>query len=368
MAEMKDDGRLWSLDALRGLDMLLITGLSALIMSIVGGVCGHWDSWMVKTLNHAKWEGFNLMDTVFPLFMFISGIAFPYSYAKRVVRGDTRGQVLWKILWRTLALVGLGIVYNGFFTTVFAKGFAACRYPSVLARIGLAWGGATLFYVLFKWRTRLVLAAGILIGYWALLAFVPAPGSAPGADTFSLGGCFACWLDTKIFGWADPEGLLSTLPAIVTTMGGVFVGELVRSERFSGGRKTLLMLGAAVVSGLLAWGWSPFCPVVKKLWTSTFVLAAWSYSLACFAVFYWVIDVLRLRKWTVILRVIGVNSILIYFLRILVDFHKPANFFFHALAERIGGPWTAVIDNVAYILIVWLVMFFLYRKKVFWRV
>lgn len=188
------------------------------------------------------------------------------------------------------------------------------------------------------------------------------------ADTFSLGGCFACWLDTKIFGWADPEGLLSTLPAIVTTMGGVFVGELVRSDRFSGGRKTLLMLGAAVVSGLLSWGWSPFCPVVKKLWTSTFVLAAWSYSLACFAVFYWVIDVLRVRKWTVILRVIGVNSILIYFLRILVDFHKPANFFFHALAEQIGGPWTAVIDNVAYILIVWLVMFFLYRKKVFWRV
>jgi len=375
---MKD--RLYSLDALRGLDMLLITGLPALIHSIVGGVYGHWDWWIVTTMNHVKWDGLNLMDTVFPLFMFMSGVAFPFSYAKRKERGDSQGKVLFKILWRTLALVALGIVYNGFFTQVF-KDPSGIRYPSVLARIGLGWGGATLIYVLCARLgerkgliTRAVASVAILVGYWAFVAFVPRPG-AP-ADVGALftpellkQWNFPVWLDAKVFGWGDPEGILSTLPAIVTTMGGIFAGELVRSERLTGHVKTLVMLGAAVVSGLVAWLWSPVCPIIKAcLWSPTFVLANWCYAFAMFAVFYWVIDVVRLRKWTIALRVIGANSILVYFLRILIDFHKPANFFFGGFANWVGKPWGGVVEAAAFILAVWVVLFVCYRKNIFLRI
>lgn len=370
MGEIRNDGRLASLDALRGLDMLLITGLPALLAALIGGVFGCGDCWLLKSMSHVEWAGFNVMDTVFPLFMFISGVAYPYSFAKRQERGDSRRRIALKILWRTLALVLLGIVYNGFFTTVFTKGFAAVRYPSVLARIGLAWGGAACLYVFCGRKTRIAVAAAILLVYWALLAFVAAPGSAPGTDTFSPNGCFVCWLDRHIWpnGWADPEGLLSTFPAVVTTMGGMFAGELVRGEKLSGGFKTLILLGASLACGLVAWAWSPWCPIVKKLWTSTFVLAAWSYSLAFFAVFYWLVDVMMWRKWTFFFRVIGVNSILVYFLRILFDFQKPANFFFQGFASWVGAPWAGVVNAAAYILMVWLVLLLFYRKKIFLRV
>ena len=373
MEEARNDGRLASLDALRGLDMLMIAALPPLLAALIGGVFGCGDCWFLKSVGrHANWAGFNIRDTIFPLFMFISGVAYPYSYAKRVERGDSTRSILLKILWRTLALVLLGIVYGGFFTTVFAKGFAAVRYPSVLARIGIAWGAAACLYVFCRRRTRIAVAAAILVGYWAILYFVAAPGSAPGVDTFSPDGCFACWLDRHIWpnGSADPEGFLSTFPAIVTTMGGVFAGELVRSERFSGGRKTLILLGASLACGLAAWAWSPWCPIVKKLWTSTFVLAAWSYSLAFFALFYWLVDVMMWRRWTFFFRVVGMNSILIYFLqkKDLIDFHVPAKFFFHGFASWVGGPWTGVIDAVAYLLMLWLVLFLFYKKKVFLRV
>jgi len=361
--------------------MLLITGLPALISAVVGGVCGQGDAWIIKTMSHVKWDGLNVMDTVFPLFMFMSGVAFPFSCASRLGRGDSQGRILLKILWRTSALIVLGIVYNGFLSKVFADGFGACRYPSVLARIGLGWGGAALIYVisarLGRRRSLIVRAAvvaGVLAGYWAFVAFVPRPG-AP-ADVGPLftpellsQWNFPVWLDCQVFGRGDPEGILSTLPAIMTTMGGIFAGEVIRSERLTGHVKTLMLLGAAALSGLVAWLWMPFCPMIKScLWTPTFVLANWCYAFAMFAVFYWTIDVVRLRKWTIALRVIGANSILVYFLRILFDFHKPANFFVQGFAKWLGHPWGGVVEAAGFILAVWVVLFVCYRKNIFLRV
>lgn len=359
-----------SLDALRGADMLLLMGLPALITAVVGGVMGYPDCWLIKTMRHVEWAGFNVMDTVFPLFMFVSGVSFPYSCAKRLERGDSRRRIVGKIVWRTLALVALGIVFNGFFSKVFTGGLAAPRYPSVLARIGIAWGAAAALYLFCGLKTRLSVALGILVSYWALVAFVPAPGAAPGVDTFSPDGCFVCWLDRHIWpnGWNDPEGLLSTFPAIVTTMGGVFAGEFVRSPRLSGHVKSALMLLVAALCGLLAWGCSPWCPIIKKLWTPTFVLAAWSYSLAWFAALYWIVDVLEWRKWTFFLKVIGMNSITIYFIRVLIDFKKPAAFFFHDFGQWLGAPWTAVVDAFGYTLVLWLVLLLFYKKNIFLRV
>lgn len=373
MAEFRnvtEEGRLLSLDVLRGADMLLIMGLPALITAVVGGVMGCPDSWLIRTMRHVDWVGFNVIDTVFPLFMFISGVSFPYSCAKRMARGDTRRRIVGKIVCRTLALVVLGIIYNGFFSKVFTGGLALPRYPSVLARIGIAWGAAAALYLFCGLKTRISVAVGILLAYWALLAFVPAPGAAPGVDTFSLKGCFVCWLDRNLWpnGWNDPEGLLSTFPAIVTTMGGVFAGEFVRTEKPVGHVKSVLMLLSAVVCGLLAWGCSPWCPIIKKLWTPTFVLAGWCYSLSWFALVYWIVDVMGWRKWTFFLKVIGMNSILVYFIRVLFDFKKPAAFFFHDFGKWLGGPWTGVVDALAYITVLWLVLLLFYRKKIFLRV
>ena len=350
-----ENNRLKSLDALRGFDMLLIMGFGWMLYD----VCCLWPGgehfWLARQMEHAAWNGLTLLDTVFPLFLFISGMTFPFSKRKTVG----------KVLVRALVMVALGMVYNG----CCDLNFASMRFYSVLGRIGIAWALAALLYMAMSWKPRAIIAAVILIGYNLLLTIV-APDR-PGADSLSMAGNLVGYVDRCLMpghlyleGF-DPEGLLSTLPAVVTAMLGQFAGEFVRSER---PHKTLSMLGAAAVLLGLGLIWSLWLPLNKSLWTSSFVLVVAAYSLAMFALFYYLIDVRGWKKWAFPLEVIGLNSITIYMLQRIVSIQSASQFLLGGLAGLVSAQAGQVILAAGYVLISWLLLYFLYRKNIFLKI
>ena len=235
-----------SLDALRGFDMLFIMGFASLVVA----VCGLWPSAVTDaaaaSMSHVAWDGFAHHDTIFPLFLFIAGVSFPYSVAKQRAGGMSEVRIYAKIVRRGLTLVVLGMVYNG----LFKLDFENLRIASVLGRIGLAWSIAAVLYLNFGVKTRAAIAVAVLAGYGALSALVAAPDAA-GAGPLTFEGNLAGYIDRQflpgklIYGSFDPEGLLSTVPAVVTAMLGMFTGEFVRRSDIRGGRKTLWMAAAA---------------------------------------------------------------------------------------------------------------------------
>ena len=369
---IKPDERLYSLDALRGFDMLFIMGFSALVVSVCNLFPSDASAWIADQMSHVGWDGLHHHDTIFPLFIFVAGVSFPFSLAKQRSSGADTLSICLRILRRVALLVALGAVYNGFFELKFAE----LRLAGVLPRIGLAWGIAALLFVAFSTRVRAVIAVVILLGYWALSALVAAPDVPVGADPLSQAGCFAgyvdrCLLPGRLYGGTfDPEGLLSTLPAVVTAMLGNFTGEFVRlpEERISGGRKCAAMVAAGVIMALAAWGWNEVLPINKKLWSSSFVVAVGAYSLLMFALFYYVIDVRGLRSRTLFFRVIGLNSITIYLAQRIIDFRKIASFFCGGLADLCPEDVGIVILRAGYVAVCWLFLWFLYKKNTFLKV
>ena len=368
----KNNQRLMSIDALRGFDMLFIMGFSGLVVAICSLFPGGADCWLAKTMSHVEWNGLAHHDTIFPLFLFLAGISFPFSYAKQVSLGSTKGQVYLKIIKRAIILVCLGMVYNNLLRFDFEK----LRVCSVLGRIGIAWMFAAIFYINFNTKARIAIASAILVGYWLLVRFVGAPDVA-GADPLSLEGNIVGYVDRMITpgrlyvnNHFDPEGLLSTVPAIVTAMLGVFTGEFVRmpEEKVSGKKKSLYMAGAAL--GLLAVGllWSLNFPINKSLWTSSFVLVVGSYCVGMFALFYYIIDVRKRQKWTLFFRVIGMNSITIYLAQRIINFGNANRFLFEGLADKLPEQWGVVLMKAGYVAVCWLFLYFLYKKKTFLKV
>ena len=372
MGETTECGRrLLSLDALRGFDMLFIMGLTGLVLAVCKAFgCG--DSILAEQMRHAHWHGLTHRDTIFPLFLFIAGVTFPFSFAAQIEKGRTCAQICLKLFRRAAALVLLGAIYNG----MLRDGFDNLRWASVLGRIGLAWAGAGLLYVFGGLKLRIPVAVAILVGYGCVLALIPAPDAPAGTDPFSMQGCIAGWIDRHLLPGQlylktfDPEGLCSAIPAIVTAMLGMFVGDLIRFKHhtLTGGRKVALMFGVAIVFAFAAALFAPLCPINKSLWTPTFVLAAGAYSIAMFALFYWIVDVKGWRRWTFPLRVVGMNAITIYMLQAIVDFRKVAEFFLGGLASSVPDAFSPVVLAAGYFISCWLVLWFLYHKDTFLKV
>ena len=369
---MDSGKRLLSLDTLRGFDMIFIMGFASVVVSLCSLFPGGESCWLANQMHHASWDGLFHHDTIFPLFLFIAGISFPFSYAKQLSKGASRGQVYGKIFRRGIILFLLGMVYNG----LFKLELSTVRIYSVLGRIGLAWMFAALLFINFKPKARAVIAVVLLVGYWLLLKYVPAP-DAPGADPFSLEGNIVGYVDRTLTpnhiykkGLYDPEGLLSLIPAIVTAMLGMFTGEFVRldEEKISGGRKSLYMAIAAVVMLVVGLIWSLDFPINKALWSSTFVLVVGAYSLGLFALFYYIIDVKGWKGWTKFFEVIGLNSITIYMAQRIISFSGINKFFLGGLAGLCPEPLGNLILDLGYLTISWLFLWFLYKKKVFLKV
>ena len=366
--ESKKIERLMSLDALRGADMLFIMGFASWIVVLCALLpkCGLTE-WFSTQMSHVGWHGLRHHDTIFPLFLFMAGVSFPFSLAKQQEQGRAPWRIYLKIVIRGLLLVLLGLIYNGMLQFEFPK----LRYASVLARIGLAWMFAALLFTRIRKTSILAsIAAVILFGYWLAMWLIPG-----GDDPFSFENNLVGTIDrffisadhlyNKTF---DPEGLFSTIPAIVTAMLGMFAGQLVRSTKISGNKKALYLLLAGVAFALIGWLWGMVFPINKKLWTSTFVCAVGGYSLICFAIFYYIIDVRGWRRWSFFFRVIGMNSITIYMMQRIVDCSRINRFFFGGIIKWFDGDWNKLAWHTFYILTCWLILFFFYKKKIFLKV
>jgi len=367
--------RLESLDVLRGFDMLFIMGFSEFLVQLLSSM-GLEFPWLTEQFHHAVWHGLRFEDTIFPLFLFLSGVSWPFSLAKRRRRGDSTGKILGKIMTRALLLVLMGFVYNG----ILKLDFANMVWGAVLVRIGLAWAVAAVLSVFFGVRSRVWMACVILLGHWMVCVLLQAPDTPFGSDPLSAEGCFAGWLDRRLLpgrltneGVISSQGVFSTFPAVVTAMFGTFAGELLRRADVSGKTKTLQLFsagGALVAVGVLvasAFGRYSM-PFNKILWSSSFTLVVGGYSAILLAVFYWTIDVRRCWHRTLFFRVIGMNSLTIYMARRIVPFGAIATFFVGGLAGLLPEVLGRAVVLGAVVAIEWIFLWFLYRKKVFLRV
>ena len=362
--------RLLSLDALRGFDMFWIIGGED-ILHVLAKTTG-WTGaiFMAEQFTHVEWNGFRPYDLIFPLFLFMAGVSAPFSLAGRLERGENRNPIVRKIVQRGLTLVLLGIIYNN---GLQIKPLDEMRFASVLGRIGLAGMFAQLIYVFCFKKPNLQYAwfSGLLLGYWALLLFVPVPGCGAGVLTEACN--FASYVDRTLLpghlhrGVHDPEGLLSTMPAIGTGLLGIFTGNLLRGGAASS-KKVVSLLAAGAACLAVGWLWNFVLPINKNIWTSSFTLFAGGWSILLLAVFYWIIDVKNWNRYAWILAVIGMNSILIYLAQHFIDFDFTTQALFGGLLKYFSEPVQEVAAAICYVLVEWLFLYFLYQKKVFLKV
>lgn len=369
----KQPSRLESLDALRGFDMFFITGGAGLLATIAAFFPDSivWQT-VAHHMDHVPWDGLVHHDTIFPLFLFIAGISFPFSLQKQMEQGRSMTSIYLKILRRGLMLVFLGLVCSG----LLAFEFDTLRWPSVLGRIGLAWMFAALIFTSTgsKLWPKVSVIPVILVGYWLVSAFVHSPGVDPSIDPLTREGNIACYIDRTLLGPHcyredyDPEGILSTLPAICTALLGMLTGLFVQRRGIAPARKALCLLLAGIICAVIGWAWNFVYPINKALWSSSFVMAVAGYSLVMFAMFYYIIDVRGWRRWDFYFRIIGMNSIAIFMLPRFIDFSKMSHRLFEGCYSLLPEAYYPVAETLGYMVVLWLAMYFMYRQRIFLKV
>ena len=360
--------RLLSLDALRGFDMFWIIGWGGLWHGLAKLTDWQLFNWWAVQMSHCAWDGFRFYDFIFPLFLFIAGISFPFSLEKSLQKGVNRQAIYFKIIKRALILVFLGFVYNGLLKFDFEK----FRYTSVLGRIGLGWMFAAFIFMNTKRNGRIIWCAGLLIFYWLMIALIPAPDY-PDAPRFSMEGSFACYIDRVLKttqGLFNPVGVSGIIPSISTALLGMLTGAFVKTskEGLTQMKKVGYMAVAGVGLVLLGLLWNLVFPINKPAWSSSYVCFAGGLSLLLFTLFYWIIDVLGYRRWTLFFTVIGLNSITIYMAQSIINFRYSANYLFGGLINLFPENWEQFLNNLTLITVCWFFLYFLYKQKIFIKV
>ncbi len=380
--------RLLSIDVLRGLTIAF--------MIVVNDQIG---AAPFQQLSHAQWNGFTATDLVFPTFLLLVGLSTVLSTAARLARGVTRGALFLHTLRRTALLLLFGFIVNNF---PFFR-MAHARYYGVLPRIAICYLVVASLYLLSRsWKDKAAIAIACLVGYWALMRFVPVPGfGVPTHDgpINDFNGTLTAWLDRAIFsaphlyeGVRDPEGLLSTLPAIGTALFGMLAGMWLRGTATITRKAAMLAIAGVLFLGF-GLAWDPYFPINKKLWTSSFALFAGGWSLLLMSAAIFCVDVLRLgRPRTDVdapespthpllyrpLLVLGTNAILAYMISELGDslMHVfrvhgvPLKATIYAAIVR-GVPspqWSSLLYSLGYLLLCWLLVLPFYRKRIFLRI
>ncbi len=364
--------RLMSLDALRGFDMFIITGGKPLLLGLAALFANkHWFltrehvRQLTTQLTHPEWSGYSFYDLIFPLFIFLVGVALPFSLSKRIERGESKGRLYWRIVRRTVLLVLLGMICTN---KLLLFDFTELRYVSVLEKIGLAYFCAAIITLHTSVRGRVAWIIVILLGYWAALTYIPIPVYGAG-QLGTPGATLTDYVDRAvtpgklIHDNRDPEGPTSTIPAVATALIGVLAGQWLRESRRNGHVKAAALLMAGLVSLDLALLWNMWFPIQKNLWTSSFVLWTGGWSLLLLGLFYLLIDVWGWRKWAFFFVVIGMNAITIYALKEFgVDFGAVGQLLFgRAPVHKL------VLLPLATIAVEWLFFYVLYRNRIFLR-
>jgi predicted acyltransferase len=365
--QLLPQGRIVSIDALRGFDMFWIIGGGA-FFEILPKV---WKNSVTETIKrqmeHVSWEGFHFEDLIFPLFLFIVGVVLPFSISRRRQQGLGKWVICLHIVKRAAILILMGMVMNG----LLRFNMAEMRWPGVLQRIGLCYFFAAFLVMFTGWRIQAMTAGGLLIVYWVLVQFAPVPGY--GAGVITAEGCLPAYIDRLLipgrfccFTYGDNEGLLSTIPAVSTTLIGALAGHWLRSSA-GGNIKAVALAIAGIVCLIAGYLWGLSFPIIKVIWSSSYVLYAAGWSLILLAAFYWIIDVKGFKKWAFFFVVIGANAITIYFLQAFVNFDGIAGFFVGGLADH-AGQLKPLVMPVAVIAAKWLLLLLLYRHRIFFKI
>ncbi|MCP4612227.1 MAG: DUF5009 domain-containing protein [Planctomycetes bacterium] len=357
--------RLASVDALRGFDMFWIIGGGTLLSNLLKVYSNPVTDAIERQLHHVEWGGFRFEDLIFPLFLFIMGVVLPFSFTRRLERGHSRTVLYLHILKRSAIIILLGLIFNG----LQRFDWAQMRWPGVLQRIGICYFFAAIIVMNTKWRTQAIIIAAVLILYWIATMLIPVPNY--GAGNLTMEGCLSSYIDQHLipgqlyYGYGDNEGVISTLPAICTVLLGALAGHWLRSGQL-GDRKAAGLAIAGIASVLVGLLWGQVFPIIKILWTSSYVMVAGGLSLILLALFYWVIDVKGYSKWAFFFIVIGMNPITIYFLQRFVDFNGIAEFFLAGAIEH-SDLFKPVILAFGVVLTKWLFLWFLYRHRIFFK-
>lgn len=358
-----------SIDALRGVDMFFIVGMEEIISSL--SRMFPMEPTLNDTLQHARWAGFHFYDLIFPLFAFIIGVSMVFSLSKAVAT-EGKGTASLKVVKRSVILFLIGIfLYKGI-----ADGIDRIRLLGVLQRLAICSCFAGLAFIWMNTRALVALTATLLVGYWAALTFIPVPGF--GSGDFAEGHNLTNWIDMNYLPWRkwdgqwDPEGILSSFPAIASTLLGSFAGLLIKNPNVDKMRKVQLLLRWGAVGVVAALLWHLQFPIIKKIWTSSFVLLTAGISSILLGTFYYIIDVKERRKWAQPFVWIGMNAITIYVIFHLVNFESMAKRF-------VGGEIYASIEmthrGLGDLVMATLALFFsflvckwFYDRKIFLRV
>jgi predicted acyltransferase len=362
--------RLLSLDALRGFDMFWILGGEEIIHNLYKAFPNRVTETLSYEFDHAAWQGLRAYDLIFPTFVFIVGVSMVFSLGK-LLRTQGRAAAVKRVVVRGVVLYLLGLVYYGGFNGAFSH----IRPMGVLQRIALAYLFGGLLFCFLRPKPLALVTAALLVGYWAFLSFVPIPG----ADhvSFRERENWPNWFDAHYMpgrqwdGDHDPEGLLSTFPAVANCLLGVFAGLLLKDPRVAPTRKVGALLCAGAAGVIAGYVWGLQFPIVKKLWTSSFVLVACGYATLLLALFYLVIDVQGWRRWCTPFVWIGMNAITLYLLFQFVEFPAIAARLVGAPGSDLYGYYHGTGDLVLSFAVVGLVLLlarFLYKRQIFLRV
>ncbi len=383
-----------SVAAARSMSLDTFRGLTIAAMMLVNNA-GDWSN-VWHPLGHASWHGITPTDFIYPFFLFIMGVAMTFSFARRLETGTPRRSFLLPVLRRTAILFAIG-TFLGLSNFVLVHSRGTMRVSGVLQRIAICYFFASLIALWGGTKGEVAAFVGLLVGYWLLMRFVPVPGA--GAGSLTRGANLATWVDHHVFGasgytfdaasgtWHEPEGLLSTLPAIATTLSGLLTGAWLRRKSSSGYEKAAGMLAVAFPLVALGYLWAEVFPLNKNLWTSSYVLYTTGWALGLFGFCYWLVDLRGRRGWTKPFVAYGMNAIVIYaggsFLSLLtlaVKWTGPDGAPVTLktwLYERLFASWIPALTNaqvasaaygVAWVVLMGVVAWVLYKKKIFVKI
>ena len=356
--------RLFSLDLFRG-----ATIAAMIVVNNQSSDDAYWP------LQHARWNGWTPTDLVFPFFLFIVGVSLVFSFHSRLNRGESRRTLVLHTFRRSAVLFAIGLGLNG----LAALEFGGWRIPGVLQRIAVVYCAAGLLTLFASIRGRAAWIVGLLLGYWILMRYVPVPGyGVPGRDIPLLhqDANLAAYLDRKfMLGhlWEptrDPEGILSTLPAIATALCGVLTGEWLRSQRTA--QKKLAGMFACGAAGVIAGElWGVWFPINKNLWTSSYVLFTAGCALICLAACYWSSDIKLYRgAWSKPFLIFGMNSIAAYVIAELIGgwLSWKGYTFLHSLAWMDSAGLASLLHSLVVLGLCFVPVWWLYRTHIFLKV
>ncbi|MCE7071863.1 DUF5009 domain-containing protein [Dyadobacter sp. CY327] len=361
--------RLASMDALRGFDMLMISGGGAFIF-LLGGKTGiNAVDAISAQFTHPEWHGFTFYDFIFPLFLFLAGTSLAFSVTGALAKGISQSEILRKTFKRMLILIALGILDKNAPIDLYDP--AQIRYGSVLGRIGLATFIGAIFYLNFSFTNRIWIAISTLILYYLALIFIPVPGY--GAGDLSFEGNLVGWFDRNFMpgklkqGTYDELALLTQFPSICLTLMGTVAGDILLRNHVA--RTKLMQLFfcgiVGIVSGLI---WNLAFPINKHLWSSSFIMLTSGMAFTLLAIFYWIIDVKGYKKWAFFFQVIGMNSLVIYLAVRFIDFNASSKLLFEGFYKYSPEKWHEVFNALGGFVIVWFFLYFLYKNKIFVKV